>query len=99
MWPRRYLPWVALPNVLSGRFVVPEILQDDATPANLAQALANQLRDKVVRARQARAFDGLYAQLRQGAARRAAEAVMPLLAARGRAAPQPALAAAGGSRA
>ncbi len=99
MWPRRYLPWVALPNVLSGRFVVPEILQDDATPGNLAQALVNQLRDKVVRARQAHAFDGLYLQLRQGAARRAAEAVMPLLAARTAPVRPPGLAAVDGPRA
>jgi lipid-A-disaccharide synthase len=26
-----YLPYVGLPNVLAGRFVVPELLQDDAT--------------------------------------------------------------------
>ena len=37
----RYQPWVGLPNILAGRFVVPEFLQDDATPDNLAQALGN----------------------------------------------------------
>jgi lipid-A-disaccharide synthase len=79
MWPRRYLPWIALPNVLSERFVVPEILQDDATAPNLAQALANLLRDKKVRARQVSAFERLYRELRQDAARRAADAVIPLL--------------------
>ncbi len=35
---RLIVPWVGLPNVLAGRFVVPEFLQEDATPANLAQA-------------------------------------------------------------
>lgn len=30
-------PWVGLPNILSGRFVVPELLQDDATPEALAR--------------------------------------------------------------
>jgi lipid-A-disaccharide synthase len=79
MWPRRYLPWIALPNVLSERFVVPEILQDDATAPNLAQALANLLRDKEVRSRQVSAFERLYRELRQDAARRAADAVIPLL--------------------
>ena len=34
---------VSLPNILAGEFVVPEILQDDATPENLAQALVNQI--------------------------------------------------------
>lgn len=83
MWPRRYLPWIALPNVLAGRFVVPEILQDDATAPNLAQALANLLRDKQVRSRQVCAFEQLYSELRRDAARRAADAIMPLLRAPG----------------
>lgn len=82
MWPRRLLPYVGLPNVLAGRFAVPEILQDDATPANLAQALLNALRDKVVRARQENQFNEIYRMLRQGAADRAADAVLPLLEAR-----------------
>ena len=38
-----YLPYVGLPNILAGRFVVPELLQDDATPENLAQAVLNLL--------------------------------------------------------
>src|SRR5581483_1523314 len=42
------LPYASLPNILAGRFVVPELLQDDATPENLAQALLNQMADKVV---------------------------------------------------
>ena len=41
----RYQPWVGLPNILAGRFVVPEFLQDDATPENLAQALGNLVLD------------------------------------------------------
>lgn len=35
---RPYVPWVGLPNVLARDFVVPEILQDEATPAALAEA-------------------------------------------------------------
>lgn len=31
-------PWVGLPNILSGKFVVPELLQDAATPDALADA-------------------------------------------------------------
>eukprot|EP00825_Cyclidium_porcatum_P003876 TRINITY_DN1179_c0_g1_i1.p2 TRINITY_DN1179_c0_g1~~TRINITY_DN1179_c0_g1_i1.p2 ORF type:complete len:382 (+),score=41.98 TRINITY_DN1179_c0_g1_i1:811-1956(+) len=41
-----YLPYVGLPNVLAGRFVVPEILQDEATPENLAEALVKLYEDK-----------------------------------------------------
>jgi lipid-A-disaccharide synthase len=32
-------PWVGLPNILCGEFVVPELLQKQATPQALAQAL------------------------------------------------------------
>ena len=38
-----YLPYVGLPNILCGEFVVPEILQDDATPQKLASALQEWL--------------------------------------------------------
>jgi len=32
-------PWVGLPNILSGEFIVPELLQDQATPQALSAAL------------------------------------------------------------
>ncbi len=35
---KRLQPWVGLPNILCRDFVVPELLQDHATPAALAQA-------------------------------------------------------------
>ena len=38
-----YLPYVGLPNILCGEFVVPELLQNDATPEKLAQALIDWL--------------------------------------------------------
>jgi lipid-A-disaccharide synthase len=38
-----YLPYVGLPNILCGEFVVPELLQDDATPQKLAKALQDWL--------------------------------------------------------
>jgi lipid-A-disaccharide synthase len=34
---KRLQPWVGLPNILCERFVVPELLQDAATPKALAQ--------------------------------------------------------------
>lgn len=36
-------PWVGLPNILCGEFVVPELLQDDATPEKLARAVLEWL--------------------------------------------------------
>jgi len=35
----RYQPFAGLPNILAGEFIVPEFLQDEATPDNLAQAV------------------------------------------------------------
>jgi lipid-A-disaccharide synthase len=81
-----YLPYVGLPNILAGDFVVPEILLEDATAENLAQALVNQLQDKEIRSRLERRFLGIHRELRQGTATRAVEAILPLLEGRGRAA-------------
>ena len=74
-----YLPYYGLPNILAGEFVVPEIIQDDATPQNLSQALLNLLGDEAVRSRLERKFAAMSASLQRGAARRAALAVLPLL--------------------
>jgi lipid-A-disaccharide synthase len=75
-----YLPYIGLPNILAGEFVVPELLQDDATAENLAQALYNTLQDSVVRERLPRRFAAIHRQLRCNTAEQAARAVLPLLA-------------------
>ena len=74
-----YLPWVGLPNILAGRFVVPEFLQDEATPENLAQALGNLLADRKASAAIGRVFAGIHRLLRQDTAQKAADAVLPYL--------------------
>ncbi len=43
---RPYLPWVGLPNVLLNDFAVPELIQEDATPDNLAREIADLLRNE-----------------------------------------------------
>ena len=40
---KRLQPWVGLPNILSADFVVPELLQDAATPENLSAAVLDWL--------------------------------------------------------
>ena len=75
----QYQPWIALPNILSACFVVPEFLQDDATPENLAQALGNLVEDQETSRRIAGIFTSLHEKLRLNSAERAAEAIMPYL--------------------
>jgi len=74
-----YLPYVGLPNILAGEFVVPELLQHDATPENLAQALLNSMNDAVVRMRIPRRFAAIHHELKRNAAKQAANALLPLL--------------------
>jgi lipid-A-disaccharide synthase len=78
----RYQPWVGLPNIIAGEFLVPELLQDDATPENLAQALVNVSQDPVVRERLPQRFGKMHGLLRCDASGRAADAVLQCLAGR-----------------
>ena len=76
---KSYLPYFGLPNILLGRFVVPELIQRDATAENLAQALLNLLEDKDAIAELERVFTELHHTLRQNTAQRAADAVLRCL--------------------
>src|SRR6185295_17613226 len=76
---KAHLPYAGLPNILAGEFVVPELLQEDATAENLAQALCNQLEDKEVRKRLENKFLAIHRSLKQDTARLAVEAILPLL--------------------
>ena len=77
------LPYVGLPNILAGEFVVPELLQEDATPANLAQALGNWLDNKEARTRLRERFAAMHASLARGHDERVAQALQPYLSALG----------------
>jgi lipid-A-disaccharide synthase len=74
------LPYVGLPNILAGEFIVPELLQDDATPGNLAQALGNWLDNKIARERLRARFAALHAELAKGHDERIVQALAPYLA-------------------
>lgn len=71
-----YQPFVGLPNILAGREVVPEILQDDATPENLAATLVKLYEDKENARAVADTFTDIHLQLRQNTAEKAAQAVI-----------------------
>jgi len=74
------LPYVGLPNVLAGRFVVPELLQTQATPRNLAQAALNLFDDTVTRRRLEALFAGFANELKADTGALAGEAVAHELA-------------------
>jgi lipid-A-disaccharide synthase len=78
-------PWVGLPNILCRDFVVPELLQDAATPEALAAALQRWLdapaqEPAVLRSLQQR-FTALHESLRRDTPRLAADAIQKILAA------------------
>jgi lipid-A-disaccharide synthase len=75
---RPYVPWVGLPNVLLNDSVVPELIQEDATPDKLAQAVYEKFTDER-KAREIEArFHGLHHSLRCDTASRAAEVILEL---------------------
>jgi len=76
---KAYLPYAGLPNILAGRFVVPELMQEDATADNLAQALLNWLDDPGSMEALTRAFLRLHHRLRQNTADKAAQAISQYL--------------------
>ncbi len=78
---KAYLPYVGLPNIIAGEFIVPELLQEDALPENLAQAVCNLLRSPRLRSRLQERFHSIHMQLRQGTAERAVDAIEPMLTA------------------
>jgi lipid-A-disaccharide synthase len=80
---RLLLPWVGLPNVLAGKFVVPELLQEAATVENLAQAALNLYDDTVTRRRLEALFAAFANTLRADTGGLAAEAVAEELRAAG----------------
>jgi lipid-A-disaccharide synthase len=75
----RYLTWVGLPNILLGRLLVPELLQDDATSEKLSTELIKLWRDPYRRADMERNFSDIHNKLRQDSAARAAETVLACL--------------------
>jgi lipid-A-disaccharide synthase len=72
-------PWVGLPNILSGEFVVPELLQDNATPQALADATLEWLAapDRVHALQQR--FSALHAELLRDTPTLCADAIQKVL--------------------
>lgn len=78
--PRLLVPWVGLPNVLAGRFVVPELVQEEATGENLAIAALNLFDDTVARHAIERVFASFARELSADTGALAADALVGELA-------------------
>ena len=69
-------PYISLPNLLAAEMLVPEFIQDAATPEALGEAVLIQLRDG---SKQTERFAELHQSLRCDASQRAAQGVLQLL--------------------
>lgn len=74
------VPYLAMPNLLAGEEVLPELIQDEATPIAIATAALGLLDDDARRAHVRRRLSDVIASLGgPGANRRAADAILHLL--------------------
>jgi lipid-A-disaccharide synthase len=68
---------IGLVNIVAGRSIVPELIQQDVTPERLAEEAAHLLRDRTAADRMREAFAGVRASLgAPGASKRAAAEVL-----------------------
>ncbi|MHB1144559.1 MAG: lipid-A-disaccharide synthase [Thiobacillus sp.] len=79
MRKKALLPWIGLPNILARDFVVPERVQEAATPGNLASDALAWLDDAPRREAVIDTFRTMHLSLRQNASARIAEALEPYL--------------------
>jgi lipid-A-disaccharide synthase len=74
--------FIGLPNVICNKMVVPELLQHNATPENIASTVIGLLDDKIKLRNMRSAFETVNASLgTPGASLRAAKAIIPFLTA------------------
>ncbi|WP_419535893.1 lipid-A-disaccharide synthase [Endozoicomonas sp.] len=71
--------YVSLPNLLADRELVPEVLQDDATPENLRVVMKRAIEDQDYRGALKQSFMEIHHQLKQDASRLAFEAVISVI--------------------
>ena len=79
MKPKQLQPWLGLPNILCGEFVVPELMQDDANPDALAAALLEWLAAPARMAAVQEKFTALHARLARDTATLATDAVQEVI--------------------
>lgn len=74
-----YLPYVGLPNILAGKSVVPELLQNEATPEKLSETVLKLVGDKAALEEIRSEFLAIHHTLRQNTEEKAAQAILGML--------------------
>lgn len=72
-------PWVSLPNLLANKELIPELLQDDATPEKLAKAILVFLQKPAKAEELSKAFTDIHLDIKRDADKSAALAITQLL--------------------
>ncbi len=72
-------PYIALPNLLANKALVPELIQAQASPDNLAREVLVRLNDEEKRKALHQQFAQIHDSLRRGASEEAASAVLALI--------------------
>ena len=72
--------WISLPNLIAGEALVPELIQDAASPEAIADSLRAMLADAAGRAALEARFAEMHAGLQRGASERAVDAIAALIA-------------------
>ncbi|MBN2865512.1 MAG: lipid-A-disaccharide synthase [Thiotrichales bacterium] len=67
--------WIGLPNILAGKTIVTELIQENATPDKIALSLGRLVVDKANRTKQITAFEQQHQSLKQNASELAADAI------------------------
>lgn len=73
------IPHVALPNILAGRELVPELIQDVVSPQKLADAVLHFLNNENAVIKLQREFTVIHETLKQNADEKAAQAILQLI--------------------
>ena len=75
----RYLPFVSLPNILLNKFLVPELLQSDATSENISSKAIEILKDASYRKNLLTQFTKIHHQLKQNTSDRLNRVILKLI--------------------
>lgn len=77
------LPYISLPNLLAGKKIVPEVLQDEVCADILGPLLMERLGDGQLREQLEEQFSAIHRELRQNASEHATEVLLSMIHSRG----------------